>query len=77
MEGAGFEPTKAEPSDLQSDPFGHLGIPPHLSPQAHRRADRLRAKDEPSAALLPAHKGARASPVQTGRLSGRCAQPES
>lgn len=22
---AGFEPTKAEPSDLQSDPFGHLG----------------------------------------------------
>ena len=25
---AGFEPAKAEPSDLQSDPFGHSGIPP-------------------------------------------------
>ncbi len=28
MEGAGFEPAKAEPSDLQSDPFGHSGTPP-------------------------------------------------
>ena len=28
VEGVGFEPTKAEPSDLQSDPFGHLGTPP-------------------------------------------------
>ena len=26
--GGGFEPPKAEPSDLQSDPFGHSGIPP-------------------------------------------------
>ena len=25
---AGFEPAKAEPSDLQSDPFGRSGIPP-------------------------------------------------
>ena len=25
---AGFEPAKAEPSDLQSDPFGHSGISP-------------------------------------------------
>lgn len=24
----GFEPTKAEPSDLQSDPFGHFGTRP-------------------------------------------------
>ena len=29
MEGAGFEPAKAEPSDLQSDPFGRSGTPPH------------------------------------------------
>ncbi len=28
MEGGGFEPPKAEPSDLQSDPFGHSGTPP-------------------------------------------------
>ena len=28
VEEAGFEPTKAEPSDLQSDPFNHSGTPP-------------------------------------------------
>jgi hypothetical protein len=28
VEGVGFEPTKAEPSDLQSDPFDHSGTPP-------------------------------------------------
>ena len=28
VEGAGFEPAKAVPSDLQSDPFGRSGIPP-------------------------------------------------
>ncbi len=28
MEGEGFEPSKAEPSDLQSDPFGRSGTPP-------------------------------------------------
>src|SRR5690242_9519507 len=27
----GFEPTKAEPPDLQSGPFDHSGIPPGLS----------------------------------------------
>jgi hypothetical protein len=31
VEGEGFEPSKAEPSDLQSDPFGHSGTPPHFS----------------------------------------------
>ena len=30
VEGEGFEPSKAEPSDLQSDPFGHSGTPPEL-----------------------------------------------
>ena len=25
----GFEPSKAEPADLQSAPFGHSGISPH------------------------------------------------
>ncbi len=28
VEGAGFEPAKALPADLQSAPFSHLGIPP-------------------------------------------------
>ena len=28
MGGAGFEPAKAEPSDLQSDPFDRFGNPP-------------------------------------------------
>ena len=28
LEGAGFEPAKAMPSDLQSDPFGRSGTPP-------------------------------------------------
>mgnify|MGYP000359698484 CR=1 FL=1 len=28
VEGDGFEPSKAMPSDLQSDPFGRSGTPP-------------------------------------------------
>ena len=28
VEGVGFEPTKAKPSDLQSDPFDRSGTPP-------------------------------------------------
>ena len=31
VEGGGFEPPKAEPSDLQSDPFDHSGTPPITS----------------------------------------------
>ena len=30
VEGDGFEPSKAEPADLQSDPFDRSGTPPHL-----------------------------------------------
>ncbi len=33
VEGEGFEPSKAEPSDLQSDPVDRLGIPPTRNPQ--------------------------------------------
>ena len=29
VEGEGFEPSKAEPTDLQSAPFGRSGTPPH------------------------------------------------
>ncbi|KTC82520.1 hypothetical protein Lbru_1745 [Legionella brunensis] len=32
VEGEGFEPSKAEPSDLQSDPFGRSGTPPKRTP---------------------------------------------
>ncbi len=32
VEGEGFEPSKAEPSDLQSDPFDRSGIPPERDP---------------------------------------------
>ena len=31
VEGGGFEPPKAEPTDLQSVPFDRLGIPPQTS----------------------------------------------
>ena len=31
VEGEGFEPSKAEPSDLQSDPFDRSGTPPKRS----------------------------------------------
>ena len=30
MVGEGFEPSKAVPTDLQSAPFGHSGIPPSI-----------------------------------------------
>ncbi len=30
VEGEGFEPSKAVPADLQSDPFGHSGTPPQV-----------------------------------------------
>ena len=30
MDGEGFEPSKALLTDLQSAPFGHSGIHPHL-----------------------------------------------
>ena len=29
VEGAGFEPAKASPADLQSAPFDHSGTPPY------------------------------------------------
>ncbi len=31
VEGGGFEPPKAEPSDLQSDPFDRSGTPPEIA----------------------------------------------
>ena len=42
VEGVGFEPTKAKPSDLQSGPFGHSGTPPGI-PHKRREIVRFRA----------------------------------
>jgi hypothetical protein len=37
VEGGGFEPPKAEPSDLQSDPFDRSGTPPQRDFTLKRR----------------------------------------
>ncbi|KTC98351.1 hypothetical protein Lery_0976 [Legionella erythra] len=37
VEGEGFEPSKAEPSDLQSDPFDRSGTPPKKTPFSFRK----------------------------------------
>ena len=37
VEGGGFEPPKAEPSDLQSDPFDRSGTPPNQPSEAEYR----------------------------------------
>ena len=54
MGGAGFEPAKAVPSDLQSDPFDRSGNPPR------RRSIQLRlrekARREPSPIRTSGHK---------------------
>ena len=36
VEGEGFEPSKAEPSDLQSDPFDRSGTPPNETAYSER-----------------------------------------
>ena len=37
VEGAGFEPAKAEPADLQSAPVDRLGTPPEIDDGADCR----------------------------------------
>ncbi len=41
VEGVGFEPTKAEPADLQSAPFGHSGTPPKFGAATKSRTRDL------------------------------------
>ena len=41
VEGAGFEPAKALPTDLQSAPFSHLGIPPQYGADDGTRTRNL------------------------------------
>ena len=40
MDGEGFEPSKAVPTDLQSAPFGHSGIHPFI----YRRDNSIKSK---------------------------------
>ena len=45
VEGGGFEPPKAEPSDLQSDPFDHSGTPPKMQAR-YCVADMVRCQQQ-------------------------------
>ena len=45
MVGGGFEPPKAEPSDLQSDPFDHSGTPPVFFFTFFGAGDEVRTRD--------------------------------
>src|SRR5919112_417578 len=50
MAGAGFEPAKAEPPDLQSGPFDRSGTPPGVAPRASPgRANRAQGSDRGAA----------------------------
>ena len=55
VEGGGFEPPKAEPSDLQSDPFGHSGTPP----RGHfiNKVDKIYKFNKFNSVLLRFHMG--------------------
>src|SRR5271166_5622552 len=46
MGGAGFEPAKAMPPDLQSGPFGRLGIHPFQFQSAPRPASQEKPRRE-------------------------------
>ncbi len=57
VEGGGFEPPKAEPSDLQSDPFDHSGTPPNTSASlslAGERSVNTRPSPEITTLFTPA-----------------------
>ena len=50
MERAGFEPTKAEPTDLQSAPVDRLGTSPYRHPPLFKFHSMERAGFEPTKA---------------------------
>ena len=53
--GDGFEPSKAELTDLQSVPFGLSGIPPRIKKWSWRRESNSQPADYKSAALPLSH----------------------
>jgi hypothetical protein len=59
VEGEGFEPSKAVPTDLQSAPFGRLGIPPLFFTWSRAQDLNPQPADYKSAAL----------PIELARLS--------
>jgi hypothetical protein len=77
VEGAGFEPAKAEPSDLQSDPFDRSGTPPdarrELSPI---RGDAVNnAQGFGSARVQGIHRGGQVARQQHGHHRQRPFDP--
>src|SRR3954447_4790362 len=67
MGGAGFEPAKAVPPDLQSGPFGRLGI--HPGECDVNAADRIR-DDCPSLSVVRLLRRNRESSTPPGRAGG-------
>ena len=51
VEGAGFEPAKAEPADLQSAPVDRLGTPPEIDEWCRLPESNWRPTDYKSVAL--------------------------
>ena len=70
VEGDGFEPSKAQLTDLQSAPFGHSGIPRSLL-WSWRRESNPQPADYKSAALPLSH----ASMLFGGRYRARTCDP--
>src|SRR5690348_10055463 len=72
MGAVGFEPTKAEPSDLQSDPFVHFGTRPDRfwSPHAAQRASTAQRASHVSHACSLWQRGAESMPAG-GRVFNR------
>ena len=52
MGGAGFEPAKAVPSDLQSDPFDRSGNPPWSVSLVYQGRNKKRATSSPAVSIL-------------------------
>src|SRR5690606_6160938 len=55
VEGAGFEPAKAAPADLQSAPVGHLGTPPRIQLSAPPAASGRLCPEAPSRCIVRQH----------------------
>ena len=58
VEGGGFEPPKAPPTDLQSVPFGRSGTPPHIFAEDKRQKGACMAMLSFFWLLASAHPGA-------------------
>ena len=54
VEGGGFEPPKAEPSDLQSDPFDRSGTPPNRAAYGRHMNPRCQPRFPPCVQVAPA-----------------------